>query len=202
MPTYPLTMPASPAPNRSSLRIIRVSALSQSPFSGRQQVVQWPSALWQAEISLPPMRRDKAGPWQAFILSLAGRTGTFLMGDPDAKTPRGTARSGVAVNGAGQTGNVLNVRGMVNTTLLKGDYIQVGSGSTARLHMVVNDHGGGPGGVTPLEIEPPLKFSPADGAAVVVVNAVGLWRMSASDPGWDSDAASIYGFTFACHEAY
>jgi len=201
MPTYPLTMPASPAPNRSSFRIKRVTALSESPFSGRQQVVEWPYAIWQAEISLPPMKRAKAAEWQAFMLELHGRAGTFLMGDPDAKHPRGSATT-AAVNGAGQTGNVLLVRGMVNTTLLKGDYIQLGSGGTARLHMVVNDHGGGPGGTTILQIEPPLKFSPADGAAVTVINAMGLWRMAAPDPGWDSDAASIYGFTFACHEAY
>ena len=202
MPTYPLTMPTTPAPRQSSFRLRRATGFTQSPFSGRSQVIEWPFALWECEITLPPMRRDKAGAWQAFLMELHGRAGTFLMGDPDAKTPRGTARSGVAVNGAGQTGNVISVRGMVNTSLLKGDYIQIGSGSAARLHMVVNDHGGGAGGVTILQIEPPLKASPADGAAVTVVNAMGLWRMSAPDLGWNADEASVYGFTFSAQEAF
>jgi hypothetical protein len=202
MPTYPLALPTTPAPSKTAFRLTRKTAVSQSPYTGRQQTLEWPYALWVAEVTMPPMKRSKAAAWQAFLMALHGRAGTFNMGDWDARTPRGTARTGVVVNGANQTGTVLNVRGMVNTTLLRGDYIQVGSGSTARLHMVVNDHGGGAGGTTPLEIEPALKFSPADGAAVTVTNTVGLWRMSTPELGWDSDAAAIYGFTFSCHEAF
>jgi hypothetical protein len=202
MPTYPLTLPTTPAPSKTAFRLSRKVASVESPYTGRQQVLEWPYALWVAEVTLPPMKRDKAGAWQAFLMALHGRSGTFTMGDADAKIPRGTARSGVQVNGSGQTGTVISVRGMVNTTLLKGDYIQIGSGSSARLHMVVNDHGGGGGGVTILEIEPALKSSPADGAAVTVVNTVGLWRMSVNELGWDSDHARVYGFTFSCHEAF
>jgi hypothetical protein len=195
-------MPTVPAPAKTAIRLSRHVATVESPYTGRQQVLEWPYALWVAEVTMPPMKRDKAAAFQAFLMSCRGRAGTFLMGDRDAPIPRGTARSGVVVNGGGQTGNAINVRGMVNTSLLRGDYIQIGSGATSRLHMVVNDHGGGAGGTTPLEIEPALKFAPADGAAVTVVNAVGLWRMSVNELGWDSDHARVFGFSFSCHEAF
>lgn len=196
MVSYPLTMPASPAPVRSSIRLVRKTAVAESPFTGQQQVYAHPYALWQMEVTLPPMTHAQAGAWKAFILQLQGRRGSFLAGDPDMKFPNGTA-TGATVNGAGQTGNILTVSGMVNTTLVRGDYIQVGQ----RLHMVCNDHGGGPGGVTVLEIEPALRSSPANGSAVIVQQPKGLWRLASDDIGWDSDHAKRHNFTIACIEA-
>jgi hypothetical protein len=196
MVSYPLTMPTSPAPVRSTIRLIRKTAVAESPFTGQQQVYSHPYAIWQMEISLPPMLPAQAGAWKAFILQLSGRKGTFLAGDPDMKLPRGTA-TGATINGASQTGNVITVSGMVNTTLLKGDYIQIGQ----RLHMVCNDHGGGGTGVTILEIEPALRSSPANGSSVIVQNPKGLWRLASDDIGWDSDHVRRHAFTIACVEA-
>lgn len=196
MVSYPLTMPATPAPVRSSIRLVRKTAVAESPFTAQQQVYAHPYALWHMEITLPPMRPDQAGAWKAFILQLQGRRGTFLAGDPDMKTPNGTATSAV-VSGASQTGNVLTVSGMVGTTLLKGDYIQVGQ----HLHMVCNDHGGGSSGVTILEIEPALRSSPANGSSVITLNTKGIWRLASDDIGWDSDHVKRHNFTIACVEA-
>jgi len=202
MVSYPLTMPASPAPVRSSIRLVRKTAVAESPFTGQQQTYSHPYALWQMEVTLPPMTPAQAGAWKAFIVALQGRRGTFVAGDPDMKVPLGApgeapALSGVTVNGAGQTGNVLNVSGMVNKTLGAGDYIQVGQ----RLHMVVENHGGGSGGTTPLFIEPALRASPANGSAVVTTSPKGLWRLASDDIGWDSDHIRLHNFTIACVEA-
>lgn len=203
MPTYPLTLPTVPAPNRTAFRLKRMVGYSESFSSGQQQTYEHPYALWECEVSLPPMRRDKAGPWTSFLMECHGRAGTFLLGDWDGRVPRGTARN-AQVNGAGQTGNQITLKGMGSgTTLLPGDWIQLGSGGDSRLHMIT---GGGnsanSGGVAVFQIEPRLKASPPDSATVTLVNAKGVFRMASNDLGWDSNAVSIYGFTFAAVEAF
>ena len=202
MPTYPLTMPTVPAPKRTAIRLKRVVGYSESFSSGQQQVYEHPSALWVGEIQLPPMRRDKAALWQSFLLECHGRAGTFLCGDWDGRIPRGTARS-AQVSGAGQTGNGITLKGLgAGNTLLPGDWIQLGSGGDSRLHMIT---GGGNtangGGVAAFVIEPRIKVSPADSSTVTLVNAKGVFRLAANEVGWDSDAASIFGFSFAIQEA-
>lgn len=193
MPSYPLSLPTVPAPNRTALRLKRMVGYSESFSSGQQQVYEHSYALWVGEVSLPPMRRDKAGAWQAFLLECHGRAGTFLLGDWDARVPRGTARA-ATVNGAGQIGNTLALS--VSGTLLPGDYVQLGSGGNSSLHMVTSGSGGS------YNIEPRIKNSPASGSAVTLVNARGLFRLAVNEVGWDSDAVGIYGFTFAVQEAF
>lgn len=196
--SYPLDMPSTPAPSRSTIRLRRATAMAMSPFTGEQQVQEYPFALWQAEITLPPMRRPDAAAWQAFFLKLRGRRGTFLMGDPDARVALGTATT-ASVNGAGQTGNTLVVDGMgAGATLLMGSYVEVPSN---RLHMLVEDAVADGMGAATLTLEPALRSSPTDNAALILSNPRGIWRLTADDAGWDADAASIYGFGFSAVEA-
>lgn len=201
---YPLTLPSVPAPQRTSFALRRSAVVNESPFTGEQQVLLYPLALWTAQVTLPPMRRDRAAAWTSFFISCKGRFGTFLMGDYDARLPRGTARTAVMSgnHAAGVSG--ITLRGMgANTTLLEGDFIQVGSGLNSRLHMVVTGgNGSNSSGVAAFNIEPPLKAAVPDGAAVNLVNPVGLWRLDVSDPGWDSDQVSLYSFSFSCTEAF
>ena len=119
------------------------------------------------------------------------------MGDADAVTPRGSARSASVAGGAVRGSSTASLSG--SGTLLNGDWVQFGSGAASRLHMVVAGGNTLPGVVT---FEPPLKADYAAGTAVTVVNARGLWRLDVNDPGWDSDKASIYSFSFSCTEAF
>ncbi|QCN96669.1 hypothetical protein D3093_15115 (plasmid) [Azospirillum argentinense] len=199
--TYPLIPPATPAPSRSAFRLRRVVAVATSPFTGQQQVQEHQGAWWEADISLPPMKRDKAGAWQGFLLGLRGRRGTFLMGDPDARFPRGVAAGNPWVAGAGQSGTTLVTGGWAPWTsgiLRAGDYIELPGN---RLHMVVTDVGSDGAGTAVLTIEPSLRSPPPSGGAVIARNARGLFRLASNDAGWDADAAGVYGFSFSCIEA-
>lgn len=203
MPTYPLTLPTVPAPNRTSLRLKRMVGYSESFSSGQQQVYEHPYALWVGEVQLPPMKRDKAAAWQSFLMECHGRSGTFLLGDWDGRVPRGTARA-AQVSGAGQAGTQITLKGLGGgNTLLPGDWIQLGSGGDSKLHMVT---GGGnaanSGGVATFQIEPRIKVSPADSSVVTLVNAKGVFRLSVNEIGWDSDQVSVYGITFPIMEAF
>lgn len=201
MPTYPLSLPATEFKSL-SMQLVRAVAVSESPFSFVQQSYEHSGAKWQATVTLPPMNRADAGAWQAFFIELRGMRGTFLLGDPVGATPLGTATAATA-NGAASAGaNTLVVDGMGNAkTLLKGTYIQLGSGATSRLHMLVADTTSDGSGNGTLTFEPALKDAVSDNATVTLTNPKGVFRLSQNEIGWEISDASKYGFTFACVEA-
>lgn len=201
--SYPLSLPNSPDFASLKMRLQRAVAVSRSPFSYRQQVYLHQGALWEAEATLPPMERAEAAEWQAFFTSLRGQYGTFVMGDPAASTPRGTASS-ASVDAAGSIGDTsIAMKSMGSgNTLLKGDYFQLGSGASTRLYQVVEDATADGTGDATVTFEPPLKVAANVDDTVTLTNPKGLWRLSANDPGWDIDVGPFWKFTFACTEAF
>ena len=205
--SYPLTFPTQTGIASVNLHAINSVAISQSPFTYKQQVVAHTGQRWEAEVSLPPMKRDDAEVWIAFLLSLKGMRGTFLMGDPNCATARGSASTAAGtpvVNGADQTGDNLTIDGLpVSATgyLLAGDYIQIGSGSTARLYKVLQDVNTNASGQATLNLWPDLRSSPNDNSSVAVSNAKGVFRLSQNDVSWIIDKMGLYSITFAASEA-
>ena len=198
--TYPLSIPTTGI-RSISLRARNVVGASISPFTGQQQLVRHQGAWWEADVSLPPMKRPDAEEWIGMLTSLRGRWGTFLIGDPAGAAPRGTWAGTPLVSGAGQTGETLAVDGFSGgATAKRGDYVQIGTGGSARLYKVLADATAAGGAMT-LDIWPRLRESPADNAVVVTTSTVGLFRLASNDTEWSVDEASIYGLTFAAVEA-
>ncbi len=190
--TYPLTLPTSIGIANITLYANNAVAISQSPFTFQQQIIQHAGQRWTASVSIPPVRRDLAEPWNAFLLALKGPVGTFLLGDPNAKAPRGTASTATLTGTAGSSSPTITMTG----TLLAGDYIQLGSNGTSTLHKVlVNRSGSGT-----LEIWPKLRSSVTN-ATVTLDNTVGRFRLSSTQQSFSIDSASIYGISFDCVEA-
>lgn len=205
--TYPLSLPTV-----TGIAQVRLLARSQvgvatSPFSYKQQVYRNPGQRWEADITLPPMTRGNAEEWLSFLLRLRGQFGTFLLGDPNAATPRGSAATAPGtpvVNGGGQTGDELIIDGLPTSGsdyLKAGDYIQLGSGSTARLYKVLEDVAIDGSGDATLNIWPALRSAPADDATVTVSNAKGQFRLASNQTDWDISQASLYGIVFGAVEA-
>ena len=202
--TYPLTLPSAPAIRTIQMRSIDVAAQTISPFTGESEIQEWDGQWWEADVGLPPMRREFAEAWVTMLAKLNGIRGTLLIGDPDASTPRGNPVGSPVVNGNSQTGQSLAVRGWTASAagvLLEGDYIQIGTGAAARLHKVLSDVDADASGLASLDIWPRLRVSPADGTPLVTSSAVGLFRLAGNTRGWSTDAASIYGISFAVREA-
>lgn len=202
--TYPLALPAAFKAAHVTLRAGSIVGESTSPFTLQSQTYVHQGQRWEAEIRLPPLQIDDGEDMAAFLLSLNGKEGTFLMGDPARPSPRGTATGAPVVDGAAQTGQTLAIRGAtvsVTGWLKAGDWLQLGSGSGAHLHKVLADANSDGAGKVTLDIWPRLRASPADGAIVTLSNAVGLWRLSANISEWDIAPARIYGMTLACREA-
>jgi hypothetical protein len=190
--SYPVNTPTNIGIANITLMAENAVAISQSPFTFQQQVVAHPGQRWAASISLPPMKRQDAESWVAFLLSLYGQVGTFLLSDPNCPAPRGTATSATLTGTAGSTSPTITMTG----TLLAGDYISLGSGATARLHKVVQDRSG----TGTIEIWPALRSS-VTGASVDLTEAKGRFRLKDNITQWSINEISSYGITFDCVEA-
>lgn len=201
--TYPLSFP-SVGIRSMNIRARNVVGISASPFTGQQQVYKHQGQWWEAEVTLPPMKRADAEQVVAFLLSLNGVYGTFLLGDPANTAPRGVGTGTPLVYGADQTGSELITDGWTTSTtgiLKAGDWIQLGTGSATRLYKVLADANSDGSGIATLDIYPNLRQSPADNAQVTKSSPKGQWRLSSNDTNWSIDEASVYGITFACVEA-
>ena len=202
--TYPLTPPAS-VPAEITLSPLAVVGVSASPFTLEQEVFEHQGQAWQMEVSLPPMARPEAEEWVAFLLSLNGRAGTFLMGDPVGAAPRGTALGTPLVDGAGQQrAKTLATKGWTADAagvLLPGDYIQIGAGAAARLYKNLTAVNADAAGEATLDVWPRIRDSLADGAAIVTAATAGVWRMASNQMTWTVGEAQVYGISFACVEA-
>lgn len=201
---YPLTLPSHTGLATVTLRAVNQTAMSMSPFTYKQQIHNHSGQRWEAEVQLPPMQRADAEQWIAWLLSLNGRAGTFLMGDPLAATPRGALGGTPLVNGASQVGSSLTIDGCtadVTGWLKAGDYIQLGSAGTATLHKVLQDVDTDGAGQATIDIWPSIRTAPADNSTVVTSNCVGRFRLNAGEQDWTLSTASMYGVTFAAVEA-
>lgn len=204
MTTYPISFLSHTGVRSVELRAVNAVIYEMSPFTFAGQAQASSGQMWQADVSLPPMKREDAEKWIAWMVSLRGQFGTFNMGDPSAATPRGVATGTPLVNGASQTGENLNIDGCTaNVTgwLKAGDYIQLGSAGTATLHKVLADVDTNGSGQATLSLWPHIRSAPADNATVVVSDTVGRWRLASNESSWSVNEASIYGITFSAREA-
>jgi hypothetical protein len=190
--SYPLATPTTIGIESIELRAVNAVAVSQSPFTFKQQVISHGGQKWEASVNIPSVHRDKAAQWKAMLVGLKGQTGTFLLGDPDYVTPQGTVSSCVASGSAGDDA----VSVVMTGTLKAGDYIQLGTGASAKLHQVLLDQDGDGS----LEIWPSLRTNYSN-QSVVFNSPKGVFRLATNMTSWSINNASIYGISFEAVEA-
>ena len=203
--SFPLSMPALPAaPTSVVWRQQSVAAKTESPFSLAQQIQVHQGERWVVELQYAPMVRAVGSIWEAWFAQANGMEGTFLLPAYGRKTARGSVPGTPQVNGASQAGKSLLTKGWTATQtgiLLPGDFIQIGTGLTARLYMNLVSADSDGGGLATLDIWPRLRESPADSATIVVSNAVGLFRLANNERPYDINSAIQYGIDFVAVEA-
>jgi hypothetical protein len=203
-PSYPLTMPTNVNFKTSNWSLLSTVAQTISPFTYAQTVHEFEGSVWQATLTLPPLNREQASEWQAFLTQLHGTKGTFLMGDPDAKTPRGAITNTIAVNGAHTVGAfdvVIDGADTSETIFKKGDFVQFNSAGTSQLHMIVADITSDGSGNATLQIEPKLKVALSDDATITYSSPKGVFRLQSNEISWNANEVSVYGISFAVVQA-
>jgi hypothetical protein len=204
--SYPLTMPTHTGIRSVELRATNAVAYSRSPFTFAGQAHAYAGKAWQADITLPPMKRTNAEQWIAFLLSLKGQLGTFYLGDPRACTPLGSARDTdtILVDGAVSSGDTISIDSAPasQTDYLKaGDYMQIGTGVNRQLFKVLNDVDTDGTGSATADVWPNVRTSIANNALVTVQSTKGIFRLASNEQAFSINEASIYGITFGAIEA-
>ena len=194
--TYPLATPTTIGIESIELRAVNSVAVSQSPFTYKQQIISHGGQKWEASVNIPSVHRDKAAEWKAMLVGLKGQYGTFLLGDPDYATPQGTVSACELTGTAGKD----SVTVVMTGTLKAGDYIQLGSGINSKLHQVLQDQSGN----GTLEIWPSLRSTYTDATVFFGDGTTaprGVFRLATNMTSWSINNASIYGISFEAVEA-
>jgi hypothetical protein len=194
--TFPLSHPVAPGFRAIEWAPRSIVGLNASPFTGQQQIYAWPGQWWEATVSLPPMKEAQAGNWAGFFLALNGREGTFLLGD-SVRTTRLGAVTGTLSVGAGAVANstTLPIAG-ASGTFAVGDWLQVFTGLSSRLHRVVQVNS-----ATSVDVFPRLRSAYANTSPITYASPRGLFRL-ASLPAWAMDERKICaGLSFTAVEA-
>ena len=172
-----------------SMRLRRVVAVAESPFTLDTQVYTHQGARWEAEISLPPLTHAEAKSIEGFIVGLKGREGTFTFGNPlDTSTLSDNTVSSAAIRAESFT------LGSGTAAVSAGTYFELNS----FLYCVTSDKAAG---ATTLNFQPPLRSAVTSSLVIKYNLPTTTWRMSSNDVGWSINEASIYGFSFSCVEA-
>ena len=170
-----------------------VSETNQA-FGFQDQIFDWMQSAWSGQLSFPPMTRYSADHWSSFILQLRGMANGFLVGDPKALLPKGNPKGAPVVNGASQTGYSLLTRGWLASTrahLFPGDHLQIGY----RLYKVLDQVNSDSSGHATINLWPNLRDQPGDGAAIILSNCKGLFRLQKNEGNKWSTNLDSYGVT-------
>lgn len=199
--TYPLNFPSTLTV--SSITIAPKNAVeeSRSPFTFQSQVYNLGGEMFTISGTLPLMTKEQAEEYVSFLFKLKGKYGSFLFPIP-ISTPRGVATGTPLVKGGGQTGNSLIIDGMTPSTtniFRAGDWINLGSGLTTRLHKILNDANTNGSGEVTVDLWPALRESPSDNAPVTVTNCKAHLRLD-NDYGYSIDTNKHYFLEFAASE--
>lgn len=157
-----------------------VSANS-SPFTFNQQVYQHQGVIWQATVTLPPLKRDEAKAVEGFLAGLRGASNTFKLGNP----LHNTLAVGTITGSTGQTTVTASM-----TNAMVGDYFEFAD----HLYIITSISG------SIFGIMPPLRNN-ASNSTVDFTYPECTWRLASNDIGWSIDNSSIYSFTIPMVEA-
>ena len=199
--TFPLALPTATGFKNITVTPEGFVGVTESPWTGYQQTQRNQGQRWIFDVTLPTMVRADAAKWEAFFLSLNGREGTFTMGDVRGATPLGTGTGSMQVNGASQSGQSLIIDGCTPsiTGILKAnDWVQLGSGLTARLYRQLVDVNSDGSGNATLTLWPRITAAnvPADNAPLTINSTVGLFRLLDDNVPFAVDTAQHSDYKF------
>lgn len=178
------------------------TAVFVSDLSGQAQTVELPGARWSLSFGYGNLQRDDAALMEAFLVALRGQANRARVLVFGREAPRGTWAGSPLVDGAGQTGASLLIKGFsAGATVKKGDYFNVGA--NGELKMVSADGTATGGGALTISFEPPLRASPANNTALVSANCV-IPRMILNDshPRWQHKPAGFSDFSLDFVEVF
>lgn len=176
------------------------TALAVSPLLGSAQTLDRGGMKWRATLQFLNLRTDNRAELMAQIAELRGQANRLRV--PVFDNPaRGNYGGTPLVNGAGQTGNSLNVDGVgtVVNWIRRGDYFSVNVNGEHELKIATADANSSVGAVT-LQFEPRLRAAPLNNAQIYVQDGVlprpqGVFVFQQQSNGWSSRPGAVSKLT-------
>jgi hypothetical protein len=162
-----LSWPAfSRAPRNVEWQILSATVDTGSPLSGIPQTNEFAAPKWGLVVDYKFVLEADANLMKAFLARMRGRAGRVNVWNLERPRIQGTASGSPLVQGAANTGTSLAIDGLAaGATFVAGDMI----GIPGQLLMVVAAATANGSGEVTLTIEQPLRATPADNAAVTLI---------------------------------
>lgn len=146
---------------------------------------------WRASISSPSpgVSPAQAALWKTMLMQLRGGINHLALGDPVQTAPRGTMRGVLTLTAQALAGattiSFSGGAGQAGRTILRGDWLQLGTGVGSHFCMAASDAtANGSGVITGLEIEPPVRQTIPISTSVIWDAPVAYFRMTNSSSSW------------------
>lgn len=189
-----IELPDSPAPNGMDPVLIDYGSIVRGASSLR---INRPGSRYRVTFSYPPMIPDKSRQFVARLLR-AKREGIkiklpLIVSQGFPGTP--------VVNGAGQSGTSINLRGFTPGYIAKeGYWLTIIEGAGAYLHSVAATATANGSGTMTLQIEPPLRVPFADGRTVNFAAPYVEGFVDGEDWGWQIPVNRLIAVSFTVEE--
>lgn len=172
--------PTSPAPATATLSSVQPTRVTTSHSLKRNARTRG-AQRWLINLNWGMLTRAELMPIFAFVMSLRGQADTCTLTLVGHTAPLGSWLGSPVVNGAGQTGRTINLRGFTasQTNVIKAGDILKFSGHT-KVYMATADASSDGSGNCALTMEPAPIAALADGE-VITVNDVPFTLALASD---------------------
>jgi hypothetical protein len=185
--SYPITFP-SVGITRFDLRFKKSVAMSESPFTYKQQVHDFGGGKWEAEVTLAPLTYEQSRSVDAFFVGLEGRKGTFLMSHP-LHTVNGNAD--VDSESVGATD--IDLDG--TSEFVAGTFFSIAN------HLYMMTSAKATGSNQTVQIQPPLRTATTTNSVLDFTLPVGTWRLSTNEVNSYADINGLFYYSFSCTEA-
>ena len=183
---YPLDVPLQEF-SEVDVESVDINSLQTATFTGKERVQEFEGDYWVVNIRYRNLDQTLGRQMSAFIRSLRGSLGTFIVRFPGYTVPRGRAAGqpvSPLVDGNGQAGKrELKIKGAspdIEEWLLAGDIIQVGPPSRPHWHEVLTDVNTDGTGKATIDVWPSIRNA-IDNDPVVLNNPLGLCRLVSSN---------------------
>lgn len=176
-----------------------------SPLTKAVQTIERVGARWSVTLQYNSLAEADCALIQSFLAKLRGQANRFTMWNFARPVPRGTAGGSPTVNNESgspttlQTGNTLITKAWTaGATLKEGDFFGV-NGELKMVTAAVTADGSGNMTIT---FEPPLRSSPAHGAALTVTRPTTTFMLTEPRYGGQTVPGKFTNFTLQAIEQF
>jgi len=170
---------------------------SRSTLNRATKTRELPGAMWMATFDYTNKPRSEWAIMDAFISQLRGAAGRCYVTPPHAAVIQGSGGGTPLVDGAGQVGNTINIKGATanaSAWLKIGDYFSFDATAGREMKKVVSvDVATDSFGNATITFEPPTRNAPADGAAITISSPSCVMHLVDDDQGILSMAPPLLG---------